>query len=114
MDQLLTIGLKGLIGGSVVVVFAAIGEVLRPRGVAGITSAAPSIAIASLGVTVVATGATVAADQSLGMVAGACALVVWCLCGLDSVKRFGAVKGSILATAAWAVVAIGLWDVAIR
>jgi hypothetical protein len=48
------------------------------------------------------------------MIAGAWALVVWCLCGLDTVKRFGALKGSVMATLVWGVVGIALWDVAIR
>jgi hypothetical protein len=114
VNELLVLALKGLIGGTVVVVFAVIGEVLRPRGVAGVTSGAPSVAIASLGVTAVATGVAAAADQALGMIAGSCALVVWCLCGLDTVKRFGALKGSVMATLVWGVVGIALWDVAIR
>jgi hypothetical protein len=43
----LSVVLKGLIGGTLVVAFALIGETVRPRGLAGITSAAPSIAAAA-------------------------------------------------------------------
>ena len=41
---------KGAIGGAVVVLFSALGEVVKPRGLAGITSGAPSVAVASLAV----------------------------------------------------------------
>jgi hypothetical protein len=114
LNDIVLLGVKGLIGGLVVVAFAVIGEVLRPRGVAGVTSGAPSVAIGSLSVTAIATGTAAAASQALGMIAGACALAVWCLCGLDTVKRFGALKGSILATLAWCAVAVGLWGTALR
>lgn len=114
MSDLLFLGLKGLLGGTVVVLFSIVGEVLRPRSVAGITSGAPSVAIGSLSITAVTMGAAAAASQSLGMIAGASALVMWCLCGLDTIKRFGAVKGSLLATLVWLTVAVTLWAVTLR
>jgi hypothetical protein len=106
--------LKGLVGGTVVVLFAVVGEVLRPRSVAGVTSGAPSVALGSLAVTVVASGGAAAATQAHGMVAGAAALVVACLCGLDTLKRFGAVKGSVLAVLIWVGTACALWGAALR
>ncbi len=111
--DLLIFGLKGVLGGLIVVLFSVVGEVLRPRSVAGVTSGAPSVAIASLSITALTMGAGAAASQSLGMIAGASALVVWCLCGLDTIKRFGALKGSILATLVWLGVACALWAVAL-
>jgi hypothetical protein len=114
MDQALVLFVKGLIGGCVVTAFSVIGAVMRPRKAAGITSGAPSVAIASLAVTSLATGAAAAATQALGMIAGAAALVMWCLCGLDAVKRFGARKGSALATVAWLGTSVGLWAAALR
>lgn len=110
----LLIGLKGLIGGSVVVLFAVAGEVLRPRVVAGITSGAPSVAIASLTVTAIATGAAAAADQALGMIAGAVAFVFSCLWALEALKRFGAARGWVLGAAAWLAGATALWGVTLR
>ncbi len=112
--ELLTLAVKGVVGGGIVVAFALIGEVLRPRAVAGVTSGAPSVAVASLAVTCLSTGVVSAANQSRAMVAGAVALVVGCLCGLDTFKRFGALRGSMLATIVWGVAAFGLWSVALR
>ena len=114
MSPLLGLGLKGLIGGSAVVGFALIGEMVRPRGLAGIFGGAPSVALASLGVTLVASGVLAAFSESLGMMAGAAAFVLWCLVGTESVKRLGALKGSITATAVWFLAALSLWAVALR
>jgi hypothetical protein len=50
--------LKGLVGGTLVVLFALVGEVVRPRRLAGITSAGPSVAAAGLLVTLLTSGAT--------------------------------------------------------
>jgi hypothetical protein len=114
MSVLLILALKALVGGTFVCAFAAIGEVLRPRGLAGIFSAAPSVALASLAVSSVATGAGSAASQATAMVAGSAALVTFCLVGIESVKRFGAMHGAIAASVAWFAVAIGLWAVVLR
>jgi hypothetical protein len=106
--------LKGVVGGILVVLFAFLGEVIRPRSLAGITSGAPSIAAAGLAVTLLTSGVTMAWDLSLGMIAGAAALVSWCLVGVDAVKRFGGLKGSLAATVVWFVVAFALWGVVLR
>jgi uncharacterized protein DUF3147 len=114
MSPLLILVVKALAAGTLVCAFAAIGELLRPRGLAGIFAAAPSVALASLAVTVVATGAGSAASQATAMVAGAAALFTCCLAGIESVKRFGALRGSIAATVPWFAVAIALWAVVLR
>ena len=75
MHPFLLVVIKAFVGGTAVVAFAALSELLRPRGLAGIFAAAPSIALASLIVTIVVTGANSAAAQAMGMIAGAAALV---------------------------------------
>jgi uncharacterized membrane protein (GlpM family) len=114
MSPLLILVAKALIGGIVVVAFAAMGELLRPRGLAGILAAAPSVALASLAVTSATTGTGSATAQATAMVAGAAALFVFCLVGIESVRRLGALRGSIAATMPWLAVAIGLWAVVLR
>src|SRR5438067_902223 len=104
MNPILLIAIKALVGGTAVVAFAALGELLRPRGLAGIFAAAPSVALASLGVTSLASGPAAATGQAVGMIAGAAALVVACLVGIESVKRLGALRGSVAAIAAWLAV----------
>jgi hypothetical protein len=114
MSPLLILAAKALVGGTMVCAFAAIGEFLRPRGLAGIFAAAPSVALASLAVTTVATGAGSATSQATAMVAGAAALLVYCLVAIESVKRFGGAHGAIAAMLPWLAVAIGLWAVVLR
>jgi hypothetical protein len=112
--QLLTLVIKGLAGGTLVMLFALIGEVIRPRSVAGITSGAPSVAAAGLLVTVLTTGAISAWNQSLAMIAGAAGLVVWCLVATDAVKRLGGLKGSLTSTTVWFIAAFCLWALVLR
>jgi hypothetical protein len=114
MSALVILLVKALVAGTLVCAFAAIGELLRPRGLAGIFAAAPSVALASLAVTVLATGTASAASQATAMVAGAAALATYCLLGIESVRRFGAMRGSIAATVAWFAVAIALWAVVLN
>src|SRR5438105_10261382 len=114
MSQVVILVLKGLFGGLIVVAFALIGEVVRPRGLAGISSAAPSVALASLAVALVASGVSTAVDLSLGMIAGAVALIAWCFVGLEAVKRLGALRGSAAATVVWLVASLSMWAAFLR
>lgn len=105
---------KAVIGGTMVVVFAMVGEALQPRRLGGITSAAPSIAIAGLIIALLASGASAAANLAMGMTAGAVALIAWCLVGASAVKHLGAVWGSAAATAVWFAVALVIWALVVR
>jgi hypothetical protein len=44
--------IRFLVGGLVVSLFAALGEVFRPKSSAGLFGAAPSIALATIGITI--------------------------------------------------------------
>ena len=114
MSVVLPIVLKGLAGGVMVVVFSAIGEMVQPRALAGISSGAPSIAIAGLLIALLFSGVAAAVDLTLGLIAGAAALILWCLVGIDAVKRFGALRGSVVTTGVWFVAALSLWAVFLR
>jgi uncharacterized membrane protein YbhN (UPF0104 family) len=65
-----------LLGGAVVSAFAMLGDVLRPKSFAGLFGAAPSVALATLGIAIYQHGAGYAALQSQSMIAGAIALAV--------------------------------------
>ena len=114
MSAVLLVAIKALVGGTMVVGFAAIGELVRPRGLAGLFAAAPSVAIGSLAITALASSSSSAADQLTGMVAGAAALTAYCLVGTESVKRFGAMNGAVTAIVPWFAAAIALWLVVLR
>lgn len=66
-----------LIGGAVVSLFAVLGEVLRPKSFAGLFGAAPSIALATLGLMVHQHGNAYAALESRSMIVGACAFFIY-------------------------------------
>jgi hypothetical protein len=57
-----------LIGGTLVSVFALVGDILRPKSFAGLFGAAPSIALATLGLTIAAQGSEYAAIEVRSMV----------------------------------------------
>ena len=85
---MLEYGLRFLIGGIAVSVFAALGDSLRPKSFAGLFGAAPSIALATLFITLSKDGASFAAIEGRSMMVGAFALAAysWVVCML--LKRF--------------------------
>jgi hypothetical protein len=88
--------------------------VLKPKAFAGLFGAAPSVAVASLFVTVMTSGAAKAAVSSRGMVAGAVGMVAYCVAASALVRRFGALGGSVLAYVAWFVTAVAAWWLFVR
>jgi hypothetical protein len=66
-----------LIGGALVTAFALIGDLLHPKSFAGLFSAAPSVALATLGLTIFDSGKAYAATESRSMIAGAVAFFVY-------------------------------------
>src|SRR5256885_6290093 len=90
MKEVLLIGLKALAGGTLVVAFAVLSDALKPKTFAGLFSAAPSVAVASLGVTTIAFGTGKAAQAAGAMVAGAIGLVTFCVAAMVLERRGGA------------------------
>jgi hypothetical protein len=74
MSQIL---IRFLIGGAVVSIFAVIGDILKPKSFAGLFGAAPSVALATLGLTVATEGALYAATEARSMMAGAVAFFAY-------------------------------------
>ncbi len=63
--------LRFLIGGAVVSVFAVVAEIFKPQSFAGMFGAAPSIALATIGMTIAHYGTAYAATEACSMVFGA-------------------------------------------
>jgi Protein of unknown function (DUF3147) len=99
-----------LVGGAVVSAFAMLGDMLRPKSFAGLFGAAPSVALATLGVAVYQHGAGYAALQSQTMMAGAVALAVYSVvvCHLLVRAQLGAAPATLLSLVVWLIVAVGL------
>ena len=102
--------IRFLVGGVVVSAFAMLGDVLRPKSFAGLFGAAPSVALATLGIAIHQHGADYAAVQAQAMMAGALALAVYSVvvCQLLVRARLRALPATLLSLIVWLVVAIGL------
>src|SRR6266567_3531925 len=74
---MLQILIRFLVGGAVVTAFAAMGDVPRPKSFAGLFGAAPSVALATLGLTIATEGASYAALEARSMMAAAIAFFVY-------------------------------------
>lgn len=112
MHDIGILAVRGLAGGLLVVVFALIAEVVDPKAFAGLFSAAPSVALASLAITVVSESTTKARMSATGMVFGAVAMAACCVVAVGAIPRLKALWGSVAAVAGWGVVAFGLyWSV---
>jgi uncharacterized membrane protein (GlpM family) len=105
-----------LLGGLIVSLFAVIGDVLRPKGFAGLFGAAPSVALATLTLTLLNEGKLYAALEARSMIAGAAALLLYTLACvyLMGVRRFKVVPSTFGLLAVWAIGAFGLWSWLLR
>ncbi|HET6826015.1 MAG TPA: DUF3147 family protein [Amnibacterium sp.] len=101
MDQVLPVVVKTVLGGVLVVTFAVLAQTLQPKRFAGVFAAAPSVALASLTVTVLAKGPSDARADCAGMIAGAAGFVVYCLVAPASMRRWRPLPGSIVALVGW-------------
>jgi len=72
--------IRFLIGGVVVSAFAALGDMFKPKSFAGLFGAAPSVALATLGLTIASEGKLYAAAEALSMIAGALAFFLYAVC----------------------------------
>lgn len=97
--------LKALAAGLFVLVFSAIAQTLNPKRFAGVFSAAPSVALGSLSITVAFTGVGHVASAARGMRVGAVAFTVYCVTAVPLVGKLGAWRGSACSLGAWAVTA---------
>ncbi|MBR1208773.1 MULTISPECIES: DUF3147 family protein [unclassified Bradyrhizobium] len=103
-----------LIGGAVVSAFAMLGDVLKPKSFAGLFGAAPSVALATLGIAVYMHGTAYAAAQTNPMMAGAIALVAYSVvvCQLLMRARMRALPATMLSVIVWLTAAFDIWILA--
>ena len=97
---------KFLAGGAMVVLFALVSESFEPKRFAGLFSAAPSVLLASLIVTVALEGTAPASENASGAIAGAVGLVAFALVSAWAVNRFKGLAGSLVSLLPWAVVSL--------
>ena len=108
MTQIL---IRFLVGGAVVTVFAIIGDLLKPKSFAGLFGAAPSVALATLGLTVMTEGSSYAAIEAHSMMAGAIAFFAYASCVSWVLMHYKAraLQVTIYAISVWLGIAFGFW-----
>lgn len=105
-----------LLGGLIVSAFAVVGDILRPKGFAGLFGAAPSVALATLTLTLFTEGKQYAALEARSMVAGAIAFLAYALaCVYFMARRYlRAGPTTVAMLFVWGICAFGLWSVLLR
>jgi hypothetical protein len=107
--SILFVLVKALVGGLAVVGFSLVGQAGHPKRFAGLFAAAPSVAVASLALTVAIKGPAATVPYAQGMLIGSAGMLAYCLVSLYLIERLHALFGSVLAWLAWLVVAGGLY-----
>ena len=99
--------IRFLVGGAAVSFFALLGDLLRPKGFAGLFAAAPSVALATLALTAVAEGQEYAALEARSMIAGEVAFIVYAIACVYflGVRRSKPASTTALMLLVWVLVA---------
>jgi hypothetical protein len=108
--------LRFLIGGVVVYFVSAVAYVLKPKTLAGLFGAAPSVALATLALTIHKDGAAYAAIEARSMVAGATGFLVYAGCASELLmrRRYSALAVTSSLLAVWLAASFGVWLVWLR
>lgn len=99
------------LGGLIVSAFALVSDLLKPKTFAGLFGAAPSVALASLGLTVMRESSKIASLEARSMILGAVALFIYAYSTSYVVLRFRgpALVISLSFLLIWIGAAVGLW-----
>lgn len=99
------------VGGLIVCAFAVIGDTFTPKSFGGIVSAAPSVALATLGLTPLARGGAYTSQEGRSTVVGAAALLCYALTARWLILRWhvNAIPAAGASMAIWFIVAFGIW-----
>src|SRR5437764_12516737 len=109
--------LRFLIGGAVISAFALLGDILRPKSFAGLFGAAPSIALATVGMTIARHGKDYVAIEARSMVLGAIAFCVYAYLVSRTLLHYkwSSMATTLLLVPVWLGVSLGLcWMLLLR
>lgn len=105
-----------VIGGAVISAFAMLGDMLKPKSFAGLFSAAPSVALATLGLAVSQQGKPYASVEAKSMMLGAIAFWLYA-CVVSRLllhHKLPVLPVTVASIGLWLVSALGLWSVLAR
>jgi len=102
------LAIRFVVGGVIVSVFAVLGDVVRPKTLAGVFGAAPSVALATLALAYAKHGGDYASVEARSMLVGALAFGVYAAACVGVARQPGLPVwiGAAAAWAAWLVVAL--------
>jgi hypothetical protein len=105
-----------MVGGAVVSIFAILGDILKPKRFAGLFGAAPSVALATISLTVAKEGRTYAAIEARSMILGAAAFFLYTgiVSRLLLRGKWSALQVTVSALSVWFVSAFGLWLIVLK
>lgn len=107
--------IRFLAGGIVVSFFSVLGDILKPKSFAGLFGAAPSVALATLILTIHKSGVSFARIEARSMIVGGVAFLVYAfavsrLLSRHTVRVLPAAAGLLVG---WLAVAITIWSVSL-
>lgn len=101
-----------IVGGAVVSAFSLMGDLLKPKSFAGLFGAAPSIALATLALTVMKEGKVYASLEARSMIFGTIAFCVYaCIVSRLLIRRLPALATTASAIVVWFACSFALWYV---
>jgi uncharacterized membrane protein (GlpM family) len=105
-----------IMGGTVVSAFALLGELLKPKSFAGLFGAAPSVALATLALTITKEGKAYASIEARSMILGAVAFIIYAalISRWMMHRRMQVLSATTSGLGLWLVCALGLWYVVLR
>ena len=105
-----------IIGGTVVSAFALLGELLKPKSFAGLFGAAPSVALATLALTITKEGKAYASIEARSMILGSVAFIIYAavISRWMMHRRMEVLSAATLGLGLWLVCAFGLWYAVLR
>jgi uncharacterized membrane protein (GlpM family) len=103
--------LRFLLGGTMVSLFALTADIVKPKDFAGLFGAAPSVALATLGLTIATEGKLYAATEARSMIAGAAAFLLYAVACVYciGIRHAKAAPTAVALLAVWGIGAFGLW-----
>lgn len=103
-------------GGFFVSFFAVLGDILKPKRFAGLFGAAPSVALATLVLTISSKGKDYASVEARSMIAGAFAflLYAWFVCWFFFRHKWPALRVTLLFIPLWFAASFAVWFVLLR
>ena len=105
--------IRFLVGGLVVSVFSVIGDMLKPKSFAGLFGAAPSVALATIALTVKSDGTAYVAREAHSMMAGCLAFSIYVsvVSWVIMHYKLKALWVTMCAMPVWFGVAFALWSI---